>query len=380
MKDKILFLSPRLGYNSLLYWDILLTGIKKKFCNFRVFTSWAPLETKDGGLKTENKIQALKIYVRQGSIDQRLFFLPSPYLLLELIKIDPKIIIINEFSLVSLYVVILKILKKNKILLLVESDPYRGLSDNRDSFLRKKVRLFILRQVDLILTNNELGKKYLYSYRDSNIIKKVEIKPYLTSCIKYSKKIKKSSSKNKILKLLFVGQIIERKGLKYFFKALLRLDKKYIKSIKVDIIGDGNLLEEYKKHIAQNKILNKIVIFHGNIKFENLSDYYMKSDCFISPTLHDYRALVGFEALSAGLPIIASKYDGSRFEIVKEGENGFIIDPKKPNEIADSIQKLIDNEKLLSRFGEESKRMAENYSEKSCISNITGSINKLLNK
>ncbi len=379
MKDKILFLSPRLGYKSLLYWDPILSGIKKKFCNFRAFTSWAPIETKNGVLKTENKIQALKIYIRQNRINQRLFFLPSPSLLIDLININPKIIIINEFSLISLYVAILKILKtKIKILLLVESDPYRGILGHQDNLIRKKIRSFILKHVDLIQTNNELGKKYLYSYRDSAIEKKIVTKPYLTSCIESSKKIIKTISKDRVLRLLFVGKIIELKGLKYIFKALLLLEKKYIQSIRFDIIGDGNLLEKYKNYATKNKVLSKIIVFHGEIKFEYLNGYYLASNCFILPTLGDYRALVGFEAISAGLPIIASKYDGARFEIVKEGKNGFVIDPKKPREIADSIKKLIDNKKLLSSFSEESKKIAKNFTEEKCISNINSSITKLL--
>ncbi len=156
------------------------------------------------------------------------------------------------------------------------------------------------------------------------------------------------------------------------------LEKKYIQSIRLDIIGDGSLLKKYKNYVTKNKVLGKIIIFHGEIKFENLNCYYLASNCFILPTLGDYRALVGFEAISAGLPIIASKYDGARFEIVKEGENGFIIDPKKPKEIANSIQKLIDNKKLLSSFSEESKKIAKNFTEEQCISNINSSITKLL--
>ena len=88
------------------------------------------------------------------------------------------------------------------------------------------------------------------------------------------------------------------------------------------------------------------------------------------PTLGDYRALVGFEALSAGLPIIGSVFDGASSEIIEEGVNGFIVDPRDEVSLANKIQVFLDHPELVEKFGKESERIAKKYAVNVAASNL----------
>ena len=180
MSKKILFISYRLGYNSLLYWDDLLNTIKKKYPDFRVFTSTKKAKSKNNLVETEQKLRGVKIHFNKTKKNGFLFYLPMPFFLFNVKKYNPDLIIINEFNLNGLYILFFRFLLNNpKTLLLVESDPFLGYK-NKHSKLRNALRRFILNKVDEILTNNQLGYKYLTNTLKTNP-EKITVKPYLVS-------------------------------------------------------------------------------------------------------------------------------------------------------------------------------------------------------
>ena len=116
--------------------------------------------------------------------------------------------------------------------------------------------------------------------------------------------------------------------------------------------------------------LNELVRLHGSQPYESIGDFYGKADVFVLPTLGDYRALVGFEALSAGLPIIGSVFDGASSEIIEDGVNGFIVDPRDEVSLTNKIQAFLDNPEIAEEFGKESERIAKKYTVTVAASNL----------
>lgn len=80
------------------------------------------------------------------------------------------------------------------------------------------------------------------------------------------------------------------------------------------------------------------------------------------PTREDCFGLVIHEAMAASMPIIASCYADEAYDLVKEGENGFIINPYDAQELADVIEKLLDNDKLVEKMGKSSFEIISNFS------------------
>ena len=375
MGKKILLISYRLGYDSLLYWDKILSYIKAKHIDFTVYTAWKPCETKDRTVTTENRINGVKLYVSKNKLNQKLIFLPLPGFLISVRKLTPDIIILNEFNLASFYIVLYKrfIYRRARILLLVESAPnFKEVNDPSRTPLRTFYRQFIARSANIVLTNNQIGYQYInkgLKVQDNRI----KIRPYLTSNPPIGEKsITRDTSR---IHLITVGRLIERKGHKYLIEAISNLPAEVQDKILLRIIGEGPLRQSLFELCERRSV--KCVNIIGAVDYGEMYLYYHDSDCLILPTLQDYRSLVGFEALSFGLAIITSKFDGSRFEVIKEGENGFIVDPFNTIDFSEKLQLLISNKTLLEKFKQQSSAMAAEYSERVCIENLLSTIDEL---
>jgi hypothetical protein len=99
MDKKILLISYRLGMSKLLYWDTILSAIKKEYFNFRVFTAFPKLETNDKSISTEHELDGLKFYKNIGKTNASLLYIPLPFFLIKIYRIKPDLIILNEFNL-----------------------------------------------------------------------------------------------------------------------------------------------------------------------------------------------------------------------------------------------------------------------------------------
>lgn len=67
------------------------------------------------------------------------------------------------------------------------------------------------------------------------------------------------------------------------------------------------------------------------------------------------------EAMASGLPIVATKTRGLP-EIVKDGENGFLVEPKKPEEIAEKVILLLGDDELREKMSQNNRRHVQQYS------------------
>lgn len=122
--------------------------------------------------------------------------------------------------------------------------------------------------------------------------------------------------------LVFVGQLIHRKGVDILVKAM---SEGIQNNIELLIIGDGEMQDELKDLAIENNIQNKIHFLGKKAKNEVL-EYLKLSDVFVLPTREDIWGLVVNEAIACGLPVITTKQTGASYSLIKEGENGFVYD------------------------------------------------------
>ena len=370
---KVLFLSFRLGYSSLIYWDNILSSLKKEFKSLRVFTAWSPLSTKDKTVTTEKKLKGIKHYTNVNKINQKLYFLPLPFFLKDIIAYKPEVIVLNEFNLVNFYTLFFRFLyRKTKVLLLVESDPFMGQPFPLKYSIRKFYRQYIVKKVDKILTNNTIGKKYLINYLNAPV-EKIVVKPYLAS-YPDGTYIPKDKEKQ-MVNFLYVGQLVEGKGLKFLLKVLKSLSKEETKYMHFDIVGGGELYDFIQNFIQKENL--DFVTCHGLVPFTEISKFYNNADCFVLPTLLDYRALVGFEALHYGCAMIESVYDGAKFEVVEEGKNGYIIDPRNLEKFKKAILILAQDREKRIQFQAKSLEKSQKFTYDICNGNIINTIKEL---
>ena len=158
---------------------------------------------------------------------------------------------------------------------------------------------------------------------------------YLTVDIqKYLYEKPQKTTQNEGLQLLYVGSLIQRKGLDLLLPALAKTPQ----NIRLWIVGEGQEKDLLQKQCTELKISDRVE-FLGYQEGEPLQKLYRTADAFVLPTREDCFGLVLLEAMCASLPIISSKYaDGAR-DLVSDGENGYIIDPEDVDGFAEAIEK-----------------------------------------
>lgn len=155
------------------------------------------------------------------------------------------------------------------------------------------------------------------------------------------------------------SRITGRKGLRYLVEALGLLKDEF-PQLTLSIMGDGNqraALEE----LAKEKGLAERVTFLGRIPKDETFQHYQEASIFVLPSLNEGMSNALLEALASGLPILATVTGGTH-ELVEEGENGFFIEMRSAEDIAEKLRKLVADPELRQRMGAESRRRAESMS------------------
>lgn len=149
----------------------------------------------------------------------------------------------------------------------------------------------------------------------------------------FKNKTSDEKSNTTTLNFLYVGQLIERKGLENTLKAFSKIENK---NWKLSIIGKGED-EDKLINLVENLNLKNNVIFEGFKQKDEIVKYYSQSDVFLMPSYSEVWGLVLNEALASGLFCLSSKYAGATIDLIEEGKNGFPIDPL----IIEDIEKKI---------------------------------------
>lgn len=173
------------------------------------------------------------------------------------------------------------------------------------------------------------------------------------------------------LMLLFVGQLIPRKGV----VELLQAWKEFKKTSNIDCtlvyVGTGSLETKLHNLITSEQIPN--VLMAGRVEYENIATYYKAADCFIIPTLEDNWSLVVPEAMACSLPIATSVYNGCYPELVQSA-NGWTFDPLNLSNVVNTLQNITQSSSLLKDMGEESRKIVAAHTSEQAAKSIMDAI------
>ena len=177
--------------------------------------------------------------------------------------------------------------------------------------------------------------------------------------------------------ILFVSMNFEIKGLAELMAGLAKLKSKYPpQKFKLLVIGKGNV-KKFRK-LARQLGIQDHVLFLGVVHKEMLDRIYLAGDIFAMLSQFDTFGIAVLEAMAASLPIVISKNVGAK-DIVRQGENGFvIINSSRAEEIADRIGCLMDEE-VRSKMAKESRITACNQSWEVVAQKVQGIYEEILN-
>lgn len=171
--------------------------------------------------------------------------------------------------------------------------------------------------------------------------------------------VDRGRSDSQQLKVLFVGEINQRKGIAQLLGAAQRLQAA---DMDFTLIGGGKefhseLYEPYEPYVT----------FKGRVSFEELVAAFGESDLFLFPSMGEGFGLVILEALSAGLPVICST-NCAGSDVIKDYENGFVIPAGDTEALVERLLWFRDNRDRLAEMGRMARSTAleftwENYEQ-----------------
>jgi glycosyltransferase involved in cell wall biosynthesis len=157
--------------------------------------------------------------------------------------------------------------------------------------------------------------------------------------------------------ILFTGRLIAGKGINDLVTAMPHIIREFPES-KFVFVGPGNP-NYYINEIRKKGIPEKNFEFTGYLKETgNLVDYYRSSSIYMAPTLYENLPIRVLEAMSCGLPVIASNVCAIP-EVIENGVNGFLTQPCSPDELAKTACELLGDSKLRNKLGSEARKTIE---------------------
>lgn len=162
-----------------------------------------------------------------------------------------------------------------------------------------------------------------------------------------------------VCRLLYVGRLIESKGIKTLLEACSTLLTKAV-SFSLSIVGlfESQRFEKEIMNMVESLGLEGSIEFCGFLRDERKFHRYAKTDIFCYPTFSEFESfgIVLLEAMQFSLPVVASKWQGVR-SVVREGESGFLFPARDTLALADRLLMLIEDPELRARMGKKAREI-----------------------
>lgn len=202
--------------------------------------------------------------------------------------------------------------------------------------LRELMRGWILRQADAVLVNGESGARYIrrFGVPEACLFRV----PYTSDPVEYET-VPLERAADAPHRLLYVGQLVERKGLDAFFTALRQWGEEHPeRRLEFWLVGDGPLRHQLERLALPDNVACR---FLGNLPYDELPALYAQADLFVLPTLADEWGLVVNEAMAAGLPVLGSLYSQAVEELVVEEQTGWTFRPDHGAETLAALERAL---------------------------------------
>jgi glycosyltransferase involved in cell wall biosynthesis len=138
--------------------------------------------------------------------------------------------------------------------------------------------------------------------------------------------------------LLFVGGLIAPKGVELLMQIFLEV-LEHEPSAQLWVAGDGPLKPTLMQMLPAHS--KEHVRWFGFLDQQETASLYRRASVFVCPTLLDRGPTVLVEAVMCGLPIVTTPFAGYSELLVREGENGFVVDPRDTKSFARAIIEVL---------------------------------------
>lgn len=209
------------------------------------------------------------------------------------------------------------------------------------TYLRNKLRIKLTKNtIEKFISPSKMLAKDLIKHGFKNV-----------SCIHHFKefgKTKFSTKKSQKGLILYVGVLSRNKGVSFLIKAFKLILQEYPNAL-LRIVGDGSERKNLEK-LAKRLDVDSKVEFNGKIPHAEVLKEFEKSRLFVIPSIWmENSPFVVYECMSIGRPIVGSNRGGIP-DLVLHEKTGLIVEPGRPEELAESILKLLKDDNLFKRL------------------------------
>ncbi len=152
--------------------------------------------------------------------------------------------------------------------------------------------------------------------------------------------------------ITFVGRLSREKGVDVLIRAVDKLRSDCGIRCTLVIVGDG------PERSNLESIAPKETRFLGFLPREEALKVVRGSDVFVLPSRYEGLSTSLLEAMACGIPVVATRVGGNS-ELIVDGENGFLVEPDDPEDLADKISLILSDENLARRLGSAGRRIVE---------------------
>jgi len=231
------------------------------------------------------------------------------------------------------------------------------------SFITKKIVKYFYNKCDLLITpTKEVSMLLGYiGIRTHRVVVYLGI-----DAAKFVPAVDKAKAKSDInidpanIIMGFTGRIGREKDLITLYRAFLKLEKKKEKVILL-IVGEG-IKEEKRLFEAKHNMISTGAV-------NNVVPYLQAMDIYVLPSLTETTSLSTLEAMSCGIPVIATRVGRVKYYI-KEKKNGMFFPFHNSVVLSMKLEQLANNEKLRKDLGKNAREAALNYSWEETVGNI----------
>ena len=179
----------------------------------------------------------------------------------------------------------------------------------------------------------------------------IRVIPYGVDCQRFRPDVGRRGGPGSKLHVLFVGRINQRKGIKYLLEALRLLNTEQVQVTVLGRVVDGlELFEPFGDRVT----------VRPSVSAKELLAAYQSADLFVFPSVAEGFGQVLLESLACGLPVLSTTHTAAP-DLVEEGREGFVVEPRRPDDLAARMEWALTHRADLRRMGVRARQTAETF-------------------